>query len=234
MEQNEQMERPTRREHAANADSISQAMRVIDTIEQMINEGSRVPLWKDRCIVEQARLIDLIGQLHIVLPKTVQQAHEIMQRSEEIITTAKTEADRIADEADKYHRETIETAKKTSDEIRADADAYCQNVSQQAADAANAAVADAQSRAEQIIYAAQMQAQQLVDESEITRRAQAEALELRDRAQKDAASIYNQACVHADKLLSGAAAAFSRSASELAALRDSLLGGASNPDDTMY
>ena len=64
----------------------------------------------------------------------------------------------------------------------------------------------------------------MLDENEITRRAQAYAMETRERAEKDADSIYNQACVHADKLLCGAAAALSRSAGELTDLRDSLLG----------
>ncbi len=62
-----------------------------------------------------------------------------------------------------------------------------------------------------------------MDDNEITRRAQAYAVETRERAEKDADSIYNQACAQVDKMLSGAAAALSRSASELAALRDSLL-----------
>ena len=84
-------------------------------------------------------------------------------------------------------------------------------------------LADAQTRAEAIVFGAQQQAQKMVDENEITRRAQAYAMETRDRAQQDADSIYNQACVHADKMLSGAAAALSRSAGDLAALRDSLL-----------
>ena len=65
--------------------------------------------------------------------------------------------------------------------------------------------------------------QKLVDDNEIPRRAQAYAVETRERAEKDADSIYNQACAQVDKMLSGAAAALSRSASELAALRDSLL-----------
>ena len=47
----------------------------------------------------------------------------------------------------------------------------------------------------------------------------------------DADSIYNQACVQVDKMLSGAAAALSRSASELAALRDNLLTQGGNPQE---
>ncbi|MBP3427180.1 MAG: hypothetical protein J6M47_02825 [Clostridia bacterium] len=227
MENNERTERPTRREQVS-ADSISQAKQVISQIEQIIHEGYRFPLKKDKCMVDVAEVLDLTGQLHIVLPKTVIQAHEIMQRSQSIIDEATAEADRIADEANKYHRDAVEAAKATSDEIRADADAYSQNLRKQAQENADAMVADAQSRAEQILYAAQMQAQQLVAESEITRRAQADAMEMRERAQADAASMYNQACVHADKMLSGAAAALSRSANELAALRDSLLGPAND------
>ena len=64
----------------------------------------------------------------------------------------------------------------------------------------------------------------MLEENEITRRAQAYAMETRERAEKDADSIYSQACVQTDKMLSGAAAALSRSATELAALRDGLLG----------
>ena len=75
----------------------------------------------------------------------------------------------------------------------------------------------------------QQQAQKLVEDNEITRRAQAYAVETRERAEKDADSIYNQACVQVDKMLSGAAAALSRSASELAALRDNLLTQGNNP-----
>ena len=74
-----------------------------------------------------------------------------------------------------------------------------------------------------LLTSAQQQSQKLVDDNEITRRAQAYAVETRERAEKDADSIYNQACAQVDKMLSGAAAALSRSASELAALRDSLL-----------
>ena len=104
-----------------------------------------------------------------------------------------------------------------------EADAYDKQIRQKAQEDSNAIIADANTRAEQIVFNAQQQAQKLVEDNEITRRAQAYAVETRERAEKDADSIYNQACAQVDKMLSGAAAALSRSASELAALRDSLL-----------
>ena len=136
---------------------------------------------------------------------------------------AKAEADRTADKADEIYTTTVEKAKQFEQEVKADADAYDKQIRQKAQEDSNAIIEDANTRANQIIFSAQQQSQKLVDDNEITRRAQAYAVETRERAEKDADSIYNQACAQVDKMLSGAAAALSRSASELAALRDSLL-----------
>ena len=77
----------------------------------------------------------------------------------------------------------------------------------------------------------QKEAQKMLDENEITRRAQAYAMETREHAEKDADNIYTQACVQADKILSGACAALSRSANDLAQFRDSLLGAGQAPEN---
>lgn len=221
----QQGERPMRREvQQAGGDSIGQAKRVIDMIEQKINGAYRVPMKRDLYVVNAGEITDLIGQLRIALPKAVVQAQAVIAQSEEIIEKAKSEADKTADAADKIYNKTIADANKLKEEIHAEVEQYEQQTRQKAQEDAAAMIADAQTRAEQILFAAQQQAQKMVDESEIARRAQAYAMETRERAEKDADSIYNQACVHADKMLSGAAAALSRSAGELAALRDSLLG----------
>ena len=151
------------------------------------------------------------------------QAQAILEQQKQILGDAKAEADRTADKADEIYTTTVEKAKQFEQEVKADADAYDKQIRQKAQEDSSAIVADANTRAEQIIFNAQQQSQKLVEDNEITRRAQAYAVETRERAEKDADSIYNQACVQVDKMLSGAAAALSRSASELAALRDNLL-----------
>ena len=225
MDQREQEQRPVRREYgsSAAADSIGQARRVIDQLEARINDARRVPMSKTLSIVDAGELIDLIGQLRIVLPHTVVQAQAILEQQKQILGEAKAEADRTADKADEIYTTTVEKAKQFEQEVKADADAYDKQIRQKAQEDSSAIVADANTRAEQIIFNAQQQSQKLVEDNEITRRAQAYAVETRERAEKDADSIYNQACAQVDKMLSGAAAALSRSASELAALRDSLL-----------
>ena len=225
MDQREQEQRPVRREYGSStaADSIGQARRVIDQLGARINDARRVPMSKTLSIVDTGELIDLIGQLRIVLPHTVVQAQAILEQQKQILGDAKAEADRTADKADEIYTTTVEKAKQFEQEVKADADAYDKQIRQKAQEDSSAIVADANTRAEQIIFNAQQQSQKLVEDNEITRRAQAYAVETRERAEKDADSIYNQACVQVDKMLSGAAAALSRSASELAALRDSLL-----------
>jgi len=220
-----QQERPSRREQAqAGAESISQTIRVIDMIEHKLSDAYRIPLKKNMCVVDISEMADLIGQLRIALPKSVTQAQTVLVSSQRIIDDAKMRADKTADDADKIYNETVTKARAFKEEIEAEAEAFDKETRLRAQEDASAIIADAQTRAEQIVLAAQQQAQKLVDENEISRRAQAYAMETRERAEKDADSIYTQPCVHVDKMLSGAAAALSRSASDMANLRDNLLG----------
>ncbi|MBR5560727.1 MAG: hypothetical protein IKU73_04865 [Clostridia bacterium] len=229
MPEQQERERPMRREQAqAGAESIGQTLRVIDTIERMLSDAYRVPLKKNMCVVDMSEMADLLGQLRIALPKSVTQAQSVLVNSQRLIDEAKARADKTADDADKIYNDTVTKARAFKDEVEAEADAYDKETRRRADEDANAIVADAQTRAEQLVFAAQQQAQLLVDENEITRRAQAYAMETRERAEKEADSIYTQACMHVDKMLSGATAALSRSAGELASVRDNLLNQGQN------
>ena len=225
MESSEQEPRTVRHEYGSSSagDSIGQARRVIDELEARINDARRVPMSKTLSIIDTGELIDLIGQLRIVLPHTVVQAQASLDERKKILGEAKVEAKASTGKADAYYTEKVENAKRFEQDVKMEADAYDKQIRQKAQEDSNAIIADANTRAEQIVFNAQQQAQKLVEDNEITRRAQAYAVETRERAEKDADSIYNQACVQVDKMLSGAAAALSRSASELAALRDNLL-----------
>ena len=126
MDQWEQEQRPVRREYGSStaADSIGQARRVIDQLEARINDARRVPMSKTLSIVDAGELIDLIGQLRIVLPHTVVQAQAILEQQKQILGEAKAEADRTADKADEIYTTTVEKAKQFEQEVKADADAY--------------------------------------------------------------------------------------------------------------
>ena len=134
MDQREQEQRPVRREYgsSAAADSIGQARRVIDQLEARINDARRVPMSKTLSIVDTGELIDLIGQLRIVLPHTVVQAQAILEQQKQILGDAKAEADRTADKADEIYTTTVEKAKQFEQEVKADADAYDKQIRQKA------------------------------------------------------------------------------------------------------
>ena len=220
MESSEQEPRTVRHEYGSSSagDSIGQARRVIDELEARINDARRVPMSKTLSIIDTGEL-----------PHTVVQAQAILDERKKILGEAKEEAKASMGKADAYYTEKVENAKRFEQDVKMEADAYDKQIRQKAQEDSNAIIADANTRAEQIVFNAQQQAQKLVEDNEITRRAQAYAVETRERAEKDADSIYNQACVQVDKMLSGAAAALSRSASELAALRDNLLTQGNNP-----
>ena len=206
-----------------HTESMMQIRQVSEALEQKVNSARRVPM-TGLSMVDGGAIIDLIGQMRIALPKAVIEAQDVLDQQEQILTGAREEADRTADKADAIYADTVSKANAIRDQIHTEADEYDRTTREKARAESEAMIADAQTRAEAIIFSAQQQALKMVDENEITRRAQAYAMETRERAEKDADSIYNQACVHADKMLSGAAAALSRSAGDLAALRDNLLG----------
>lgn len=66
--------------------------RVIDELEARINDARRVPMSKTLSIIDTGELIDLIGQLRIVLPHTVVQAQAILDERKKILGEAKEEA----------------------------------------------------------------------------------------------------------------------------------------------
>ena len=239
MEANERtQERAARRNvqtEAESADaliqgSIQEGLTVIGEIERLVGEAKQIPLTRSR-VIKEDNFDDLMGQLHIVMPKMVREAKSVLSQRDELMDEASASAKAKREEADRYDRTRREEADKFDKQTRSDAENYRMQVMARAQEEANAIVEDAQTRARQIVEAAQQQAQHLIEESEITRRAQAYALEIRDDAQKQAANIYNQACHQTDLLLSGATASLSRSASDLAKLRDTLLNGGQQEKD---
>lgn len=225
MDQQQESTQTREESRTTNAgNSLDQVKQLIETLEQRVKEGYQVPLKRDLVVVSRSEMVDLIGQLRIVQPEAVQQAYGVLEQGQQILEKARAEADKMADSAEKIYKETVTQAKEYESRTRGDADQYSEQVRQKALSDANAQIEDAQTRAEQIILAAQKQAQDMIAESEITRRAQAYAMETRERAERDADSIFNQACMQVDKMLSGASVALSRSANELAGLRDNLLG----------
>ena len=200
--------------------ALAEGRAVIEEMDRLFREASQTPIVKTHRLIREDALM---GQLRIVLPKMVREAQGVLDRRDEITGEAEAVSRARREEAERYYRDRREEADAYDKQTRTDAETYRMQLMTKAQEEAEATVEDARTRAQQIVEAAQQQAQRLVEESEISRRAQAYAAEIRTDAEERAASVVQQAAHQTDLMLSGAAAALSRSAGEMAQLRDSLL-----------
>ncbi|MBR1407921.1 MAG: hypothetical protein IJ573_03365 [Clostridia bacterium] len=203
--------------------ALAEGKAVIEEMDRLFREASQTPIVKTHRLIREDAYEDLMGQLRIVLPKMVREAQGVLARRDEITEDAETQSRARREEAERFYRDRREEADAYDKQTRTDAENYRMQLMTKAQEEAEATVEDARTRAQQIIEAAQQQAQRLVEESEISRRAQAFASQIRQDAEERAASVMQQAAHQTDLMLSGAAAALSRSAGEMAQLRDSLL-----------
>ena len=202
---------------------LDEVYQVIDQIEDVILNGKKVPLSKNIGLLDIGVLKDLVGQLRLGFPRTLTEAEEIIEARDKILDNANQRASGRERDADNYYDDKVTSADQYSQETRMSADKYDRELRALANQDANNMIADAQTRAEQIIQAAQHQQAEMIMENEIVRRANAFALEIRDKAQRESDQVYSQACLQSDKVLSGATAALSKAANDLAQLRDTLL-----------
>ena len=204
-------------------ESLDQIFQVIEKIDEIIQGGKRIPLSKSLVIVDAGEINDLLGQLRLGFPRTVKEAKQIIAQQDQILDDAHTVATQSKESANKYYLDAKESADRYGTEKRSEADKYDRELRALANQDANNLIADAQTRAEQIMLDAQRRQSDMVNENEIVRRANAFAMEIRDTAQKESDRVYSQACMQSDKILSGATAALSKAANDLAQLRDALL-----------
>lgn len=69
-------------------------MQIIDRLEDVVAQGSRVP-WGGKILIDEEELLSIVDLLRMSMPQEVKQARRIVQDRQKIITDAQTEADKI-------------------------------------------------------------------------------------------------------------------------------------------
>jgi cell division septum initiation protein DivIVA len=69
-------------------------LELIDRLEDLVAQGSRVP-WGGKIMVEEDEVLALVDQLRMAMPQEIKQARRVVQDRQKIITDAQTEADKI-------------------------------------------------------------------------------------------------------------------------------------------
>lgn len=102
-------------------------LELIDKLEAMAGQAKRVPV-TGRAMIDADRLMELIDQMRLAVPRNVQEAQEVLERREQIINQTMLDARRIRATADQDARQLVEdsemikVAKRRSEEIIAEAE----------------------------------------------------------------------------------------------------------------
>jgi len=115
-------------------------LHLVDRLEELVNEGRRLPL-SNKVMVDEQKIWDLIDQMRISIPEEVKKAKRTNQERDRIIAQAHEEAARMVDlkreeaaamvseheltkAADERAATIVERAKRDAESLRADADEY--------------------------------------------------------------------------------------------------------------
>ena len=71
---------------------------LIDRLEDLVNEGRRIPLISG-CLVDQDECLAIIDQMRIAIPQQIAEARRVQQERDQIITLAQQEAQVIKETA---------------------------------------------------------------------------------------------------------------------------------------
>jgi vacuolar-type H+-ATPase subunit H len=101
-------------------------LNLLDKLESMVTTSGRIPATK-KAMVDMDRLLDLVDQIRLALPKEVQEAEEILMKRESVLNTALLEARRIKADADNQSRSRVDEstvvkeANQRAEDVLADA-----------------------------------------------------------------------------------------------------------------
>ena len=103
-------------------------LELIDKLEALAGQSRRVPI-TGRAMLDADKLLELIDQMRLAVPRNVQEAQEVLERREQIINQTMLDARRIRATAEQDARhlvedsEMIKVAKRRSEEISVEAEA---------------------------------------------------------------------------------------------------------------
>lgn len=102
---------------------------LVNMLYDMVSEAWALPFGAEKCLLEREKVLDLIDEIRVNLPKDLEQARTIVDNRNEILSLAKKEADAIKLAAEERARhlvaedEIVITSKQKAADIMAVAEA---------------------------------------------------------------------------------------------------------------
>ena len=111
-------------------------LELIDRLESLAAQARKVPI-TGRAMIDAERLLELVDQMRLSVPRNVQDANEIIERREQIINQTMNDARRLRATAEQDARalvdesELTKLAKRRSEEIMAEAEQRAERIATQ-------------------------------------------------------------------------------------------------------
>ncbi len=116
--------------------AIEQLDNLIDELEDVLAEGTRVPV-VNRLMVDEDRTLDIIDRMRAAIPDELKQARRVLSEQDRLLADARTRVQQLMDEqgftaaieAERQH--ILHLAEQEAADVRAGADDYAREVLQQ-------------------------------------------------------------------------------------------------------
>ena len=141
---------------------------LIEKLEEVISSGTGVPA-TGRVLIEREKLTDLARQIRVAIPADIQEAQDLLQMRENVISQALLEAKRIRSAAEEEARarvaenEITKDARKQSEEIIEEAQGKAQRILDETDTQANARRAGADQYAQATLQKLEQELAQVIN-----------------------------------------------------------------------
>ena len=149
---------------------------LLDMLFEMIDEAKNAAFTSDKCVIERDRALDLIDDIRSQFPIELAESQKIMANRNELMASAKREAEAIRKAAEDKARqllsedlialqgkqqaaELMRTAEERSRELKRAANEYCEDALRRTEEAIQTALAEVQSSRAQFRTVSQEQMQ---------------------------------------------------------------------------
>ena len=80
---------------------------LVKLLTDMVQDAWSLPLGADRCVLDRDKVLDILEEITATLPSDLKQARTIVESRNEILTTARREADAIKRQAEERARQLV-------------------------------------------------------------------------------------------------------------------------------
>jgi len=126
-------------------------LTLVDRLEDIVNEGWRVPFTM-KTVINESAFFDIIDQMRVSIPQELKQANELLEKKESVLAAAAADAEHILEEAREKavrlldEHELVAAARAEAEVIKAQAQREAEETRQGVDDYALGALSDLESR----------------------------------------------------------------------------------------